>query len=158
MDKDPPFRAELAFVILRLTPPLWRVYHLATCAIMKEMLRGIASSLLSLVIGATFLWGGCVSCEQFFMFPGVHRPCCDETGKCQRPLKQSPQSPVQDCNIRPLALGCAHISVPALAVLPQALTPPVAIPEFRMQHWRVDEVAVDPSPPDLHSLYATFLI
>jgi len=39
----------------------------------KKMLRGIARSLLSLVIVTTFLWGGCVSCEQFLMFPGVRR-------------------------------------------------------------------------------------
>jgi hypothetical protein len=125
---------------------------------MKGMLRGVASSLLALVIVATFLWGGCVSCEQFFMFPGVQRPCCDAAGKCQRPLKQNPQSPAQDCNVRPLAPGCAHISVPSLAVSPHALGLPTAIPEFRMRQWRVDEVAVDPSPPDLQSLYATFLI
>jgi hypothetical protein len=122
------------------------------------MLRGIAGSLLSLVIVATFLWGGCVSCEQFFMFPGVHRPCCDEAGKCQRPVRQTPQELVQHCNIMPLALGGGHSGVPAPAALPQVIALPASIPVVHTLRWRVDEVEPDPSPPDSQSLYSTFLI
>jgi hypothetical protein len=36
--------------------------------------RSIAGSVLSLFVVATFLWGGCVSCEQYFMFPGIPMP------------------------------------------------------------------------------------
>jgi hypothetical protein len=52
------------------------------------VLRTIANSLLSLLVLATFMWGGCVSCAQYFMFPGKQlRSCCNNSGQCERPAK-----------------------------------------------------------------------
>src|SRR4030095_2022420 len=66
------------------------------------MLRTIANSLLSLLVVATFMWGGCVSCEQYFMFPGKQQPsCCNKSGQCERPGKTPTKPEKQDCN--PLA-------------------------------------------------------
>src|SRR5215470_19481863 len=86
-----------------------------------SVLRSIASSLLSLVVVATFLWGGCVSCEQYFMFPGKHQPCCNKSGQCERPEKNSPKPEKQDCNRLPLQrTAMTHIPLPALITAPLA--------------------------------------
>jgi hypothetical protein len=121
------------------------------------VLKALASSLLSLVLGVTFLWGGCVSCEQYFMFPGKRQACCNQSGQCQRPGKPAPRSEKQDCNRLPLErTATAHIPTPA--VLPTPIAP--AIQQFSASvfpSW-TREVPPDPSPPDPQALRATFLI
>lgn len=121
-------------------------------------MRTIASSALSLLIVTTFLWGGCVSCEQYFMFPGKHQQCCNKSGQCDRPGKTSPKEK-QACNRLPFgASGNVH-PVPLPAVLPAAVahvTRELPFPAlFRVAAF---EVLFDPSPPDLQALNATFLI
>lgn len=119
------------------------------------MLRGVASSLLSLVVAATFLWGGCISCEQYFMFPGTHQPCCHKSGQCERPGRNSSKPEKQDCNRLPLErTAAAHIPMPA--VLQAPIAPPVDQVADSVLH-RL-EVPPDPSPPDAQALHATFLI
>src|SRR5215813_10525208 len=87
-----------------------------------SVLRSIASSLLSLVVVATFMWGGCVSCEQYFMFPGKHQPCCNKSGQCERPGKNSPKPEKQDCNRLAFQRNTpAHVPLPA--VLPAPIVP-----------------------------------
>jgi hypothetical protein len=121
------------------------------------VLRSFASSVLSLFVIATFLWGGCVSCEQYFMFPGKHQPCCNKSGQCERPGKNSPKPEKQDCNRLPFErTPSAHV-VPILAVVPATIAPPVvqvAPPATLIPA----TVFFDPSPPDLQALNATFLI
>src|SRR5215831_11121117 len=86
-----------------------------------SVLRSIASSVLSLLLMATFLWGGCVSCEQYFMFPGKHQPCCNKSGQCERPGKNSPKPVKQDCNRVPFErTGAAHV-LPIPAILPSGI-------------------------------------
>lgn len=119
----------------------------------------LASSLLSLVVVTTFLWGGCVSCEQYFMFPGTHQSCCNESGKCERSGKTPSKPEKRDCNRLALHRGDQGQSVPLPAVLPAALAPPVPPPVFAaLPRSDIFEATVDPSPPDLQALYATFLI
>ena len=124
------------------------------------MLRTIANSFLSLLVIATFMWGGCVSCEHYFMFPGrQHQSCCNKSGQCERPGKTSSKPEKQDCNRLPLGRnGNAH-SVPAPQVLPVVIAE-VAPPLCSAAHFRVTafEILLDPSPPDLLTLNATFLI
>jgi hypothetical protein len=125
----------------------------------STVLRGAASSLLSLVVTATFLWGGCVSCEQYFMFPGKRQPCCNQSGQCERPSKTPGGPEKQDCNRLPLQRGDHGQIVPLPAILPAAVAPQVPL-FFSATLLRADdfEALVDPSPPDLQALHATFLI
>jgi len=125
----------------------------------EPVLRSLANSALSLVVVATFLWGGCVSCEQFFMFSDTKQQCCNKAGQCERPGKNSPKPEKQDCNRLPLDRGENPHFTP-----PPALTPAVigtdivhvALPAlFRMT---VFELPPGSSPPDRQALNATFLI
>jgi len=119
-----------------------------------SVLRSIASSLLSLVVVATFLWGGCVSCEQYFMFPGKHQPCCNKSGQCERPGKDTPRPVKQDCNRLPLERTVRmHVPLPAAVQVP--IAPPLEQFAASMFHRLALE---DPSPPDAQALHATFLI
>ena len=123
----------------------------------NAVLRGTASSLLSLVIVATFLWGGCVSCEQYFMFPGKHQPCCNKSGQCERPGKNSSKPQKQDCNRLPLQRTVtAHVPLPA--VLPAPITPAIEELSAALLHGTTIDVPPDTSPPDSQALYGTFLI
>jgi hypothetical protein len=121
------------------------------------MLRSIANSLLSLVVAATFLWGGCVSCEQYFMFPGKHQPCCNKSGQCERPGRNAPKPEKQDCNRLPMQrTATAHIPLPA--VLPAPIAPAIVLLPASLFHAAAVEVPPDTSPPNLQALHATFLI
>jgi hypothetical protein len=121
------------------------------------VLRGIASSLLSLVVVATFLWRGCVSCEQYFMFPGKHQPCCNNSGQCERPGKDTPRPVKQDCNRLALErTATTHVPLPAVLQVP--IAPPVEQFSALLLHQVALEVPPDPSPPDAQALHATFLI
>lgn len=123
-----------------------------------EVLRSIANSVLSLFVVATFLWGGCISCEQYFMFPGKHQPCCNKSGQCERPGKNSPKPEKQDCNRLPFERTAIAHDIP----MPAALPANVAALELQLPpavtRLTASDVLVDPSPPDLQALNATFLI
>jgi hypothetical protein len=123
------------------------------------VLRSVASTALSLMVAATFLWGGCVSCEQFFMFPGKKQPCCNKSGQCERPGKTSPQPEKQDCKRLPFDRAGSPQPIPVPAILPEPVLPEIA-PASLYASLRVEsfELLLDPSPPDLQSLHATFLI
>jgi len=42
-----------------------------------------ANLLLSTLLVATMLWGGCVACPQFFQSPVTKKSCCDPAGHCR---------------------------------------------------------------------------
>jgi hypothetical protein len=122
------------------------------------VLRLIASSVLSLFLVATFLWGGCVSCEQYFMFPVKHTPCCNKSGQCERPGKNSPKPEKQDCNRLPFErTGSAHV-LPMPAILPATVAPALLQSAPILTRLTAPEVLLDPSPPDVQALNVTFLI
>ncbi len=119
------------------------------------MLRSFLTSLLCGLTIATLLCGGCVSCPQFFMVPGVKKDCC-QSGHCQNP-KSGKNAPRKECNR--MALD-RHGFVEFDAELPEvvlandyfaaslvAISAPVMTPE-RVEH----------SPPDLQLINSTFLI
>jgi hypothetical protein len=57
--------------------------------------KAFSSSVLSLLMIVTLLWGGCISCPQFFMFPSkTEKSCCQKNGQCERPGKTAP---VKEC-------------------------------------------------------------
>ncbi|MBV8830489.1 MAG: hypothetical protein JO108_14785 [Acidobacteriaceae bacterium] len=120
-----------------------------------NLVRALSSSLLSVLLVMTLLWGGCISCEQYFMF-GQSHGCCNPDGHCKRkaPVKNSR---ARDCNqiafdhqkgIDP------HFDLPVVAVERIAL--PVRKVEL-FPRWR-DALPLDPSPPDLQVLHSIFLI
>jgi hypothetical protein len=124
----------------------------------SDVLRSIASLLLSLLVTATFMWGGCVSCEQYFMFPGKHQPCCNKSGQCERPGKNSPKPEKQDCNRLPMLRGAAAHVVPLPAVLPTAIAPPALQSPASLDSLLGFGDLLDPSPPDTQALDSTFRI
>jgi hypothetical protein len=126
---------------------------------MVAVLRVATNSLLSLLMAVTFLWGGCVSCEQFFMFTGTGRQCCNKAGQCERPKKESaPSAPKQDCKRMPLALRNGPHLYPVMATLPAAIEAVVPQPLAISFRLKSTDLLLEHSPPDLQALNATFLI
>jgi hypothetical protein len=124
--------------------------------IKKVVLRAFFSSLLSVVTVATLLWGGCVSCPQFFMFPAAKKDCC-KAGHCEK-SKSHKSTPEKACNRMPLGTQGfvqVHADLPATIVAAADLLghfPPNRLPAF------MAPAPVEHSPPELHVLNATFLI
>lgn len=105
---------------------------------------------------ATLLWGGCLSCSRFFMFPGATSDCCNKTGQCERPTNSAPQ---KECNRMPLGLqGAVHVHAElGVATVAEAvyIVQPVASVRLAATH---HTLVLEHSPPDLNVLNATFLI
>lgn len=119
------------------------------------MRRALASSLLSLLLLTTLVWGGCISCEQFFMWPSV-KTCCGANGQCKTKKSQRPQSS-RECkqvafeHQKSIDL---HVDLPVVAVHASDFLPRIIEPFANCSRLHV----IEPSPPDLQSLHATFLI
>jgi hypothetical protein len=116
----------------------------------------LINSLLSLLLLLTFSWGGCVSCEQFFMFAGS-QSCCAGDGHCKKttPAKRTSS---QDC--KQLAFehhnGIDHqIHSPAMISTWRAVT---TISTAEILRYTAELNAIDTSPPDRQALNSTFLI
>ena len=119
------------------------------------MRRTITSSVLSALVVVTLLWGGCISCPQFFMFPTAAKSCCNKDGKCERPTKTAPVKECKRMPFEPQASGMAHSGLVA-AIVEEAPVMPVPVgPSMAVYR---DPATVEPSPPDLNVLHATFLI
>ncbi|MDQ1473166.1 MAG: hypothetical protein QOJ99_4646 [Bryobacterales bacterium] len=123
------------------------------------MQRALASSLLSLLLITTLLWGGCISCEQYFMLQGA-KDCCNPDGHCKTKAPAN-QGPGRECkqlafdHHKALHLVDVDLSVVAILRIEPPLSPLYAGRAFPRRH----EVApADPSPPDLQVLHSTFLI
>jgi len=124
----------------------------------RSVFRSAANLLLSFVVAATFMWGGCVSCEQYFMLPGTQQSCCNKSGQCERPGKNTPKPEKQDCNRLPLQRGEKIHAVPLPAISPVTIA---ILPELRLPalaRLTAFEILLDPSPPDVQALHGTFLI
>jgi len=120
-------------------------------------LRSVSSSVLSLLLVMTLMWGGCVSCPQFFMFPKAAKSCCNKSGECERPTKTAP---VKECKKMPLesqGLISAHAEA-ALAILTgeSMLAAPVMDAGYRAFH--AGMLLVEHPPPDLNILHSSFII
>jgi hypothetical protein len=124
----------------------------------QVVLRTVLNSLLSLLVVTTFMWGGCVSCEQYFMFPGKHQPCCNQSGQCERPGKNSPKPEKRECNRLSLQRTSNASVVPLPAVLSTPITPLVPRSSSTLFRVLTFEALLDPSPPDILAFNATFLI
>lgn len=118
--------------------------------------RAFASSLLSLLLLTTLVWGGCISCEQYFMF-GWAKSCCSPDGHCKTkkpPVKQDPGRACKQIDFDHHKSIDHNVELPIIAVV--KIDPPVRIPEG-LERWN-DAIPITPSPPDLQVLHSTFLI
>ena len=130
------------------------------------MLRKIANLAVAVMLTATLLWGGCLSCAQYFMFPaGGEKSCCMPSGECKK--THDTPGPQQECRIQPMALKAAppqllHAPVREFLesssfVLPlqaTVLTTAATIPATYLN----DRFTNLPAPPDLCLLHSVFLI
>ena len=121
------------------------------------MIRTVVNSWLSLLMMATLLWGGCISCPKFFMFPTAKKSCCNKTGQCERPAKSAP---LKECKRIPLELQNApHIQValPAAVLQMETLFLTAAL-RTPVHSFRDNTPPPAVSPPDLNLINSTFLI
>ncbi|MEP7354919.1 MAG: hypothetical protein ABI824_16955 [Acidobacteriota bacterium] len=133
------------------------------------MRRPILNIVCSLLLMATYMWGGCVSCKQFFMLPGAKDDCCQH-GKCKKSTESSNRGTStgqagQDCQKMPLAHGSAsdsHGTIVAVA-LSHITIDVIALPavlNLPNTYWQpfsnFDPVAA--SPPDFPVLNSSLRI
>lgn len=119
------------------------------------MRRAFASSLLSLLLLTTLVWGGCISCEQYFMWPGA-KGCCSPNGHCKTktPTPQNSRRECKQITFDHQKSVDLHIDLPVIAVVNFDL-PMRAVEPFA--DWRGAN-PIEPSPPDLQVLNSTFLL
>jgi hypothetical protein len=116
--------------------------------------RAFASALLSLLLLTTLVWGGCISCDQYFMWPGA-KSCCSPDGHCK--TKTSPESSKCDCTQIAFDQDKSldfSIDLPVIAVVKIELPTRAVDP---LERWR-GATSIEPSPPDLQILNSTFLV
>ena len=138
----------------RRIQPLKRAPSSQPCATGILVLRAVSQSLLSVMMVITLMWGGCISCPQFFMFPGAQKTCCTKSGQCERPTKSAPAKECQRISLELQNATHLLLDLPPAMTSSDLLAPvaaPLALP-------RSEAPAVEPSPPDLNVLHSTFLI
>ncbi len=115
--------------------------------------RAIGTSFLIVLLNCTLMFGGCVSCPRFFMFPGTVADCC-KAGKCERshnlPIKR-------DCKrmaFAPAGQQDVHVDLSFAPGTPP-LKADLSLPAVALM---VDTDPVEHSPPDLIVLNSSFLI
>lgn len=128
-----------------------------TDIIKTDVLRAISSSALSVVLLIGLMWGGCISCPQFFMFPTAKKSCCNKGGQCERPTKNTAP---KECKRMPLehqSVSSSHVDLAASSLPgePLHLIPVVGAVSLRSHG---ETLLVEHSPPDLTVLNSTFLI
>ncbi len=129
--------------------------------VLQRMLRSVTSSLLIGIMTLTAMWGGCVSCPQFFMLPGADsaKDCCEKDGRCKRD-SETQQETRKECHQLPLDVqeSGAHHSQLASTPAVEPVTASDLATIMRLGPARLEASPHDHSPPDFQSLYATFLI
>jgi hypothetical protein len=134
----------------RNTDAVQKDYH-SDIAVRRTLIR----SLLSLLLLTTFVWGGCISCEQYFMWPGA-KGCCAPDGHCKT---KAPAEKDSGRECKQIAFDHQksvdlHIDLPVFAITAFDLAPRTLVP---LATWHGKD-PVEPSPPDLQVLHSTFLI
>jgi len=120
--------------------------------------RALTNSFFSLLLLASLLWGGCVSCEQFFMFSKTD--CCHKD-KCGT---TDPRTAPENCATMPLIHvweSGAHSEIAAVfASLPTCTADAVNPLLPQGERWQLDLNfdPLDASSPGLPVLNASLLI
>jgi len=117
---------------------------------------------MSAILLATMLWGGCLSCAQYFMFPALTaKHCCMPSGECKKtPAK--PSAP-EECKIQPVSFRNGAVEqdhgtflASSVTALPLARDWSPALPHGATA---ITLPLVDQgSPPDLNLLYSVLRI
>lgn len=117
-----------------------------------QLLRTVATLAIVLLLAVALVWGGCVSCSQYFVFASSHG-CCNPTGHCGK----VPTPNAKECRILPVAPAKAVAVAPPVvtAVILPVAAPAPALP-VRME--REAFVPTDALPPDLYLHYSVFRI
>ena len=132
-------------------------YHQGIIIVVKT----VTSSALAVLLVATLLWGGCLSCSQFFMLPtsGLQH-CCKATGHCRGKVPAHSSSS-RECAIQPIALGEIVPDTGLNANFIVAAAPmPIAphLPALQLSG-SAKVVTVDTGPPpDLCLLHSVFRV
>jgi hypothetical protein len=117
--------------------------------------RALTSSCLSLLLLTILIWGGCISCEQYFMWAGT-KSCCAPDGHCKTktPAQQTSGRECKQIAFDHQKSVDLHIDLPVVAFVASDLAlsavEPLAAPHSTNP--------IEPSPPDLQVLHSTFLI
>ena len=116
--------------------------------------RVFANSFLSLLLITTLVWGGCVSCEKYFMWPGV-KSCCTPGGHCKN--TKSPEKPGPGSDCKQLAFEHHksfdhHFDLPVVTGVIVSLP----VPAVKAVAQRTGSIPPGESPPDLQVLHSIF--
>jgi len=121
------------------------------------VLKAISNSVLSCLMVVTLVWGGCISCPQFFMFPNAEESCCEKDGQCKRPAKTAPVKECKQMPLEPAGSASAHVELAVAAVEPiDIFVLPLVGPTVTWIHSKAP--VFEHSPPDLNVLHSTFLV
>lgn len=120
------------------------------------MPRAFVGPLFSLVLVTTLFWGGCISCEQYFMWPSA-KSCCSPDGHCKTKKAPAKQDLGREC--KQIAFDHQksvdhHIDLPVIAAIPVDVS---IRPVEAFARWHIID-PIEPSPPDLQVLHSIFLI
>ena len=122
------------------------------------MLKALSSSVLSLLMVVTLLWGGCVSCPQFFMFQvEAEKSCCNNDGQCERPTKTTPSKECKRMPLEPQGFASAHADLAVAGVVTTAVTD-LSVLEACSAAPHPEAPVSEHSPPDLNVLHSTFIV
>ena len=121
------------------------------------MRRALASSLLSLLLATVLVWGGCVSCENFFMWPAA-KTCCTADGHCKTKAPASKQTTAQEC--KQIAFDHnqsidLHYTLPVVFDGFKSIASLVIDPRLSQV---LDQATATHSPPDLQILHSIFIV
>jgi len=105
---------------------------------------------------ATLVWGGCISCNEYFMWPGA-KSCCAPDGHCKTKKPPTKHDTGRECNQIAFHNKKSidhHIDLPIIAVVEIDLH----LRAIERLELLLGVNPVEPSPPDLQVLHSTFLI
>ncbi len=137
----------------RSSPPSYSGYRSGSL----RVVRAVSSLVLSALMVLTLLWGGCISCPQFFMFPTAAtgaKACCRKDGSCKN-QKPAPKTTAKEC--KRISLEPASAPIELAVDLPPSFAP-LPTPALPLAVARTQAAPADDSPPDRLVLHSTFLI
>ena len=125
------------------------------------MHRTAASCVMVMLLTATLLWGGCLSCEQYFMMPGAQAGhCCAPSGECKRTPNHG--SPAKDCSFQSFVLEQKAASPDHAAILISSVLATTVydsaffLPQFTLSYLSASRG--HRSPPNFFSLHPVFRV
>jgi len=127
------------------------------------MYNAFANSCWSILLVVSYLWGGCISCQQFFMLTESKGHCCEQQ-RCKNPAKKSTdragsQTTPQDCQTMPLErTSAAHSHSDIAARLADISVPVTNVIELARSHARAAIEFNPAAPPDIPVIDSALLI